>query len=86
METKDGIVVVAENEPGDFTFSWEVKTTIKSIDYDPFVEADIYDQDCLAKEEKKAAREKEKQNKELELERKRLKKLAELEAKQHKGE
>ena len=25
VETKEGIVLVAENEPGDFTFSWELK-------------------------------------------------------------
>ena len=35
LETKEGIVIAAENEPGEFTFSWELKSTIKSIDYDP---------------------------------------------------
>lgn len=78
--------MIAENEPGDFTFSWEIKTTIKSIDYDPFIEAQQYEDDCAAKEEKKNAREAEKAQKEKEIEAKRLKKIAELEAKQHKGE
>ena len=32
LETKEGIVIVAENDPGEFTFSWELKSTIKSID------------------------------------------------------
>ena len=68
VETKDGIVIVAENEPGDFTFSWEVKTTIKAIDYDPFI---------------KAQREKDKEDKIKATEAKRAKKLAELEARQN---
>ena len=86
VETKDGIVIVAENKPGDFTFSWEIKTTIKSVDYDPFLEADTYDQDRQVKAEKKLARQKEKENKEHQLMKKRAKKLAELEAKKNRGE
>ena len=81
VETKDGLVIVAENEPGDFTFSWEIKSTIKSIDYDPFIEASAYEEEELAKSEKKLLKEQEKQQKLNELEAKRLKKLQELELK-----
>lgn len=83
VETKDGIVIVAENEPGDFTFSWEVKTTIKSIDYDPFIEANAFEEDEAAKASKKAAREEEKAKKLADVEAKRAKKLAEIEAKKN---
>lgn len=83
VETKDGLVIVAENEPGDFTFSWEIKSTIKSIDYDPFLEASAYEEEEMAKSEKKALKEKEKQIKLKELEDKRNKKLAEIEAKKN---
>lgn len=78
VETKDGIVVVAENEPGDFTFSWEIKTTIKSIDYDPFVEAGNFEDEVQEKEQKKLQRELAKAKKAEEIENKRKKKLAEL--------
>ena len=81
VETKDGLVIVAENEPGDFTFSWEIKSTIKSIDYDPFIEANAYEEEELAKTEKKLLKEQEKQQKLSELEAKRLRKLQELELK-----
>lgn len=81
VETKDGLVIVAENEPGDFTFSWEIKSTIKSIDYDPFIEANAYEEEELAKTEKKLIKEQEKQQKLSELEAKRLRKLQELELK-----
>ena len=79
METKDGIVLVAENEPGDYTISWELKNTIKSIDYDPFLEAASYEESELEKANKKEAREAEKERKAAALEAKRAKKLAEIE-------
>jgi len=61
VETKEGIVIVAENE--DFTFSWELKNTIKSIDFDPFMEANAYDEACAEKEAKKLKAEADKQAK-----------------------
>lgn len=79
LETKDGIVIVAENEPSNFTFSWELKSTIKSIDYDPFIEANNYDEEVATKTEKKMRKEQEKIAKVKMLEEKRAKKLAELE-------
>ena len=83
VETKDGIVIVAENEPGNFSFSWEVKTTIKSIDYDPFIEASTFDEENAEKEAKKKAKAEEKAKKQAEIEEKRQRKLAELEAKKN---
>lgn len=83
VETKDGIVIVAENEPGDFTFSWEVKTTIKAIDYDPFIEASAFEESEAQTASKKAQREKDKEDKIKATEAKRAKKLAELEARQN---
>lgn len=79
LETKEGIIIAAENEPGEFTFSWELKSTIKSIDYDPFIEANNYDEEVAMKEEKKLRREQEKATKLKMLEEKRAKKLAEIE-------
>ena len=79
VETKDGIVIVAENEPNDYTFSWELKSTIKSIDYDPFIEANNYDEEVANKTEKKLRKEQEKAAKIKQLEEKRAKKLAEIE-------
>ena len=74
VETKGGLVIVAENEPGDFTFSWEVTNTIKALDYDPFLEAAKWEDEIAAKAEAKLAKEEEAR----ELELKRKKKLAEL--------
>lgn len=79
LETKEGIVVAIENEPVDFTFSWELKSTIKSIDYDPFIEANNYDEEVATKTEKKLRKEQEKAAKIKQLEEKRAKKLAEIE-------
>jgi hypothetical protein len=79
LETKEGIVIAAENEPGEFTFSWELKSTIKSIDYDPFIEANNYDEEVATKQEKKLRKEQEKAAKIKQLEEKRAKKLAEIE-------
>ena len=79
LETKEGIVIAAENNPGEFTFSWELKSTIKSIDYDPFIEANNYDEEVAAKQEKKLRKEQEKAIKIKQLEEKRAKKLAEIE-------
>lgn len=81
LETKDGLVLVAENEPGEWTFSWELKSTIKSLDYDPFIEANNYDEEVASKQEKKLRREQEKEAKLKLLEEKRAKKLAEIERK-----
>ena len=61
METKDGIVLVAENEPGDYTISWELKNTIKSVDYDPFLEATAYEESEIEKANKKEARQESKE-------------------------
>ena len=60
VETKEGIVIIAENEPGDFTFSWELKNTIKSLDYDPFIEANNYEEGLAEKQAKKERQAKEK--------------------------
>jgi hypothetical protein len=79
LETKEGLVIAAENEPGQFTFSWELKSTIKSIDYDPFIEANNYDEEVASKAEKKLRKEQEKAQKIAALEEKRAKKLAEIE-------
>lgn len=83
VETKDGIVIVAENEPGGFTFSWEVKTTIKSIDYDPFIEASSFDEAELEKATRKKARADAKAAKLNAIEEKRAAKLAEIDAKKN---
>lgn len=61
VETKEGIVIVAENS--EFTFSWELKNTIKSIDFDPFIEASLYEESLAEKENKKLKAEQEKQQK-----------------------
>lgn len=83
VETKEGIVLVAENKPGDFTFSWELKNTIKSLDYDPFIQASNYEEAIAEKAEKKAKVEAEKAERAQKLEEKRAKKLAEIEAKKN---
>ena len=83
VETKEGIVLVAENKPGDFTFSWELKNTIKSLDYDPFIQASNYEEAVAEKAEKKAKGEAEKAERAQKLEEKRAKKLAEIEAKKN---
>ena len=83
VETKEGIVLVAENKPGDFTFSWELKNTIKSLDYDPFIQASNYEEAIAEKAEKKARVEAEKAERAQMLEEKRAKKLAEIEAKKN---
>ena len=83
VETKEGIVLVAENKPGDFTFSWELKNTIKSLDYDPFIQASNYEEAVAEKAEKKARVEAEKAERAQKLEEKRAKKLAEIEAKKN---
>lgn len=83
VETKEGIVIVAENNCGDFTFSWELKNTIKSLDYDPFIQASNYEEALAAKAEKKARIAAEKEERSKRLEEKRAKKLAELEARKN---
>ena len=83
VETKEGIVLVAENEPGDFTFSWELKNTIKSLDYDPFIQASNYEEAVAEKAEKKARIEAEKAERDQKIKEKRAKKLAEIKAKEN---
>lgn len=83
VETKDGLIIVAENS--DFTFSWELKSTIKSLDFDPFIEASNYDDATAAMKAKKEAREKEKIEKQKLLEEKRAAKLEQIEAKKRKA-
>lgn len=83
VETADGICFVAENEESDITITWELKSTIKSIDYDPFVEANNYDEMRAEKVAKKEARNKEKAEKEELVRIKRAQKLAEIEAKKN---
>ena len=84
VETADGICFVAENEESDITITWELKSTIKSIDYDPFVEANNYDEMRAEKVAKKEARNKEKAEKEELVRIKRAQKLAEIEARNNK--
>ena len=86
VETADGICIVAENGVNDISITWEIKSTIKSTDYDPFLEADNYDEQRAAKLAKKQAKEKEKMEREILLKKKRAEKLAELNAKRNKNE
>ena len=81
--TADGICFAAENEIIDKTIPIMIKPEIKSPDYDPFLEADRYDQMRAEKNAKKEAREKEKANKEELVRIKRAQKLAEIEAKKN---
>lgn len=78
VETKEGIVIVAEND--EFTFSWEIKSTIKSLDYEPFEEANAYDDEVAAKAAKKAAKAEAAAAKAAETARRRAAKVAEAEA------
>lgn len=79
VRTKDGLVIVAEG--GDFTFSWELKSTIKSLDYDPFIEAENYVEAVEERNAKKEALEKAKLAREEAIRAKREAKVAEIEAK-----
>ena len=56
LVTKDGIVFVIENEVTNHTISWELKNTIKALDYDPFEAANLYDDEVASKAEKAKAR------------------------------
>ncbi len=51
LQTADGIVFVSRNE--DFDFSFELKCSIKAVDYDPYTEADEYAEQESLKEQKK---------------------------------
>lgn len=77
LETKDGIVVATELIDGKI-FSWETKHTIKSLDYDPFYEAKVFEEDQKMKQVKKEEREKKEQERQTKLELKRREKLEEL--------
>lgn len=79
VETESGIVLVAENAADGTTFSWELKSTIKSVDYDPFLDADKWEAKCEAVAAKKARIAKEKAEKAELLAAKRAAKLKELE-------
>lgn len=81
VETKEGIVIVAENP--EFTFSWELKNTIKSIDFDPFIEASLYEESLAEKENKKLKQEAEKQQKLEAIAKKREAKLEALNRKKN---
>lgn len=79
VETKEGIAIVAENEPTDKTFTWMIRSTIKSLDFDPFIEADNYADELATKAEKKESKAREKEEARVALEAKRAKKLAAVE-------
>ena len=84
VETKEGIVIVAEaaaDDDGDggdggYTFSWEIKPTIKNLDYDPFIEANNFEEDKANKAQKKARQQAEKEAKNARLIKKREERLA----------
>ena len=79
VETKEGIVIVAEaaSGPADgYTFSWEIKPTIKNLDYDPFIEANNFEEDKANKAQKKARQQAEKEAKNARLIKKREERLA----------
>lgn len=56
LVTKEGIVFAIENEATGYTISWELKNTIKALDYDPFAEANAYDDEVAEKAAKAKAR------------------------------
>ena len=80
VETKEGIVIVAEaaadDNDGGYTFSWEIKPTIKNLDYDPFIEANNFEEDKANKAQKKARQQAEKEAKNARLIKKREERLA----------
>ncbi len=61
--TKDGIVLAITNEETGKVVSLELKTTIKSLDFDPFFESYNYERELLAKAKKQNAAEEKKQRK-----------------------
>lgn len=79
VTTKEGIIIIAELEDGQL-FSWEIKNTIKALDYNPYFEADKYDNELSVKANRAAQREAEKAQRIKLLEEKRARKLAKLEA------
>ena len=80
VETKEGIVIVAEaaadDDDGGYTFSWEIKPTIKNLDYDPFIEANNFEEDKANKAQKKARQQAENEAKNARLIKKREERLA----------
>lgn len=78
VETKEGIVIVAENQADDWTFSWELKSTIKALNFDPFLEAGNWDEDQAAKRAKKERIATERAAKEKALAEKRAKAMARM--------
>lgn len=80
LETEGGIVFAVETDDGKgFTLSWEIKSTIKSTDYDPFIDAANYDEKKANKEESRLRKEREQKEHEETAKRKREELLAKLE-------
>ena len=75
LVTKEGIVFVIENEATGYTISWELKNTIKSIDYDPFIEANNFDDEEARKQLKRQHKEEERIERERRLAEARAKRM-----------
>ena len=80
VRTKEGIVFTVLTED-DEQFSWELKSTIKALDFDPFAAADMFKEEQETKAAKKHARKLEEEQKQIALEAKRQAKLLEIERK-----
>lgn len=80
VRTKEGIVFTVLTED-DEQFSWELKSTIKALDFDPFAAADMFREEQQTKAAKKQARKLEEEQKQIALEAKRQAKLLEIERK-----
>lgn len=81
LRTKEGIVFTLLMNNGEL-FSWELKSTIKALDFDPYVAADMFASEQEKKISKKESRRLEMEAKELALAAKRQAKLLEQERKQ----
>lgn len=80
LQTKEGIVfTVMMND--ETLLSWELKSTIKALDFDPYIAAEMYETEQEQKSSKREARIKEEEAKRIALEAKRQAKLAEQERK-----
>lgn len=80
VRTKEGIVFTVLTDD-DEQFSWELKSTIKALDFDPFAAAEMFQEEQDAKQAKKDARRAEEEQKQIALEAKRQAKLLEIERK-----
>ncbi len=85
LVTKEGIVFVIENEATGYTISWELKNTIKALDYDPFEAANAYDDEVASKAAKAKAREAEAAAKAALMAEKRAKVISRLKTKEASG-